>query len=171
MKPEDILLLIVGLALGVLGNYIFEGFGFKQRAAKTSQRRAARRIEALTEEYEEVRTYHADRQALISLVVGRLLLVNLLWIGQEAVDYLLGLVSNGTYAVEVFSPYVILAGEQVASGASVLASGVGAILLLTILNIGVRTYRTWRRVQAFQTYELHVHGQIADLKPKADSAP
>src|SRR5690349_10905023 len=102
MGTDAILGAVIGFVLGIIGNYVFEALGLKTRAAKGSKRRAQRRVLKLEQELKIVEGYHNDKSELNSLLLGRLILIQALWLGQSAVDYFFGLVNNGSYSASLF---------------------------------------------------------------------
>lgn len=155
---------LVGLILGIVGNYVFEGFGLRTRAAKLSRRRAKKRLRRLRRELETLRHLHSDPARLAGFVASRVLLVTILWIGQEVLDYLLGLLANATYTYALTSRPGAFDVERFTSGVNTAASGIGALLLVLILNLGFRAYRTWKRVSRFETYEAKLTAEMAELR-------
>jgi hypothetical protein len=152
----------VGFVLGIFGNYIFEGWGFRARAAKLSERRARARSEALKASLEEARKYSEDKLSLVALVVTRVLLVNVLWIGQEVVDYFLGLGSNATQTYSILGNPAFRS-DAVVTTVSTVGSLVGIVLLGLIARIGLRTYRVARRALGFTGYSARVNAELAEL--------
>lgn len=169
MGDGDVLLVLVGFVLGVLGNYLFEGFGLKRRAAKTNRNRAVRRIELLTMERERIERLRDDKVSLVSEVLGRLFLVTLLWIAQEAVTNLFALIGSGSYALGALTDSYIR-GDFL-DGLYAFQAGVATILLLTIVTYGVRTYRLWHRVTHYERYRDRVDLEIAELKQVVNQPP
>jgi hypothetical protein len=158
--------LLIGLILGVVGNYIYDGLGFRMRAAKLSKRRASKRITQLTKEIESLGGLSDDRMSLVSFVLGRLLLITILWIGQSVLDYLFGLTANGAYSyiTVLHNNNIGIPIDVLTSSINTTASAVGACVLLFVANFGYRTYRTWSRATNFATYSARVQGQLAELK-------
>lgn len=158
--------LALGLILGVIANYLFEGLGFKTQAAKLSKRRSGRRADELEQRLAKLRVFRRDYTAFIVYLGGRLVLINALWIAQSAFDYLIGLVGNATYGLSLFGRTLALSVSDDVINTSIYATGslLGVLMLTIIFNVAYRTYLTWRRVSDFEAYEQRIEVEINELK-------
>jgi len=159
---------LVGLVLGIFGNYLFEGLGFKARAAKLNKRTAGRRLGRLRRELAQAEIYQGQPEALLVFLLVRLLLVSMLWISQEIVDYFMGLIANATYTYGVVGGRPV--SEALTSSVNTVASTLGVVLLIFVLNTGYRAYNVWRRVRDFAKYKAGVEAEIADLNAIVSSS-
>lgn len=166
MDGTAVAALVVGGVLGVIGTFVFEAFGLKTLAAKLSRKRAQARLVELNIELDRLRELKSQPIALLLLVAGRILLINILWVLQTSVDYILGLVVNSEYATNWARPLGV-PSEAISGGVSTGASAVGVILTALIAGIGYRTYVLWRKTQRLESYEEKAEGQMRELSEVA----
>lgn len=165
MNADQLFGALVGLILGVVGNYLFEGLGFKTRAAKLSSKRASARLSVLEKRLDETERYLENPVILVNLVAGRLLLVTFLWIAQSAIDYLLGLLTNGVYTFRLFvrSTELLVDPDVLSTSVSTAGSAVGALLLLITAKLALDVYVIWRRVHRIDKYRPKVEAEVTEL--------
>jgi uncharacterized membrane protein len=164
VNPDQLFGALIGLVLGVVGNYIFEGLGFKTKAAKLSWNRAQARLKVVTKRLEEAENYHQNPVLLVSLVSGRLLLVTFLWILQSAADYLLGLLNNGLYAVTRFIRPLDVDRDLFSTSVGLTGSVLGSLVLLITAKLALDVYVVWRRVHRFDRYRPKIEAEVTELK-------
>jgi len=158
MTLKDWLLILITAAVAVPIS-LFSPFGtewLKKRRAVKSKSKAAIRDEELRHSLLQVESYKQDPHRLQEYLLGRLLLVSILWIGQEVVDYIIGIAVNFQYgAADLARSYAPLSTTAALTQAA--ESLIGTILLTVVLMIGIRSYRLYQHVRDYDKYREEVN--------------
>src|SRR5258708_5530779 len=122
------------------------GTGILARRALRNGKRAEARRRELQQNLDEVKKYHEDPQRFIIFLTQRILFVSILWIGQEVVDYFVGLLSNGTSDVVYLANKVTYDAGPLVNFINTAGSLTGILLLSFVFRVGFRAWRLARRV-------------------------
>lgn len=165
MSTDLLLGAFIGLILSVAASYIFEGLGFKARAAKLSTKRARARLDVLSKRLREAAHYEQNPVLMLNLVAGRLLLVTILWVTQSASEFLLGLLNNGLYTFSRFvGPVFNLDRDVTVVAIGIVISALSSTVLLIAAKLALDVYIVWRRVHRFDKYRVQVEAESAELE-------
>lgn len=163
MSGLDPASVIFGLALAIIASFIFEASGLSTRAAKFSKTRAGRRIVGLQTELEQLRVYRSEPVKLVHFLAARILLITILWMLQNGIDYLFGAVTNSQNAFD-WASRIGLKGDVMNNDVWTTASALDLLLIVIIAGKGFGGYRTWLRFTKLDDYEPKVLAQIAELE-------
>jgi hypothetical protein len=146
LTSHDWVLVILGGAVGVPAGMI--SIFFATISGKLGENHGkhskARQLDALKDRLEKAKPYYENPNKLQEYLIARLLYITLLWIGQEAIDGVVGAVTNIQYGVGSSA-----IASLTAAGQGLLA----AILLTVVLLIGTRAYRLFRDVRDYDSLQ------------------
>lgn len=146
LTSHDWVLLIFGGAIGVpagmVSIFLYGPFGkWGERRGKVSK---SRKLDELRARLKKAKPYYKNPNKLQEYLLARLLYITLLWIGQEAIDGVVGAVTNIQYGVGYDS-----SASLTAAGEAFFA----AVLLTIVLLVGIRAYRLYKDVRDYDSLE------------------
>lgn len=127
---------------------------------------ARRQLKALNARLRIIEDYRRDPGKLHEYLIARLLYISLLWIGQEALDGVIGAVTNIQYGLAVTRQEFSVSASITAAGEALLAS----VLLTIVLLIGIRAYRIYRDVRGYDSYKERVDRELDRLGARIKSS-
>jgi hypothetical protein len=137
----------------------------KYRAERDTKQSEIRQ-ELLTRDYNEIKRYKENPIELVQYLAIRLLLINLIWVGQGALDYVFGLVANSSYSYYFLSGNQTIPVDEVGNTTNAIGSLVGVAILFYTFRLAFRTYRLVRKVMNFDTYQAEVQSELAVLRER-----
>jgi hypothetical protein len=130
-----------------------------------NENQARVRREILKRQLAEVEDYHEDQVKLLLYIVVQIFYLLVLWIGQSALDFVIGFFANASFfagSISVGSGFLVPPSEF-ESAVSVVRYLVDVMILALILRTGMRGYRLVTKVVNFDKYVEGVRQELSCL--------